>query len=366
MKNIITILDNITETSMPFNEFVIYRAKHNKDENHILVVCSKENELPKVEIPSNVKILYVGKNLFKIREELKSIIKECKKKKEVYLIHTHQLKSAFISNFAMIGTGMRKKEIFTVHSTYTGYSFHNKVFSFVNSLFSNRITCVSKTSYDKYPRIIKRIKKDRIMPIQNGVDTERIDNILGNNSTNNKKIIEFVYVARVIPIKNHEFLIDVIKTIKNGNIKFTFIGSTSGADSIIKKCKEEGLEKVIEFTNLIPREEVFKRIRNADYYISSSTLEGMPISVLEAMYCELPVILSDIPQHRELANGNSFIPIIEFDIDKWKKQIMEYINMSNKEKEKLGKKSKEYVYKYFSLKSMHNKYSKIYEELYLY
>lgn len=55
-KLLITILDCITETSMPFNEFVLYRANHFKDERQILSICNNQGYLPKVEIPENLDI----------------------------------------------------------------------------------------------------------------------------------------------------------------------------------------------------------------------------------------------------------------------------------------------------------------------
>jgi glycosyltransferase involved in cell wall biosynthesis len=41
----------------------------------------------------------------------------------------------------------------------------------------------------------------------------------------------------------------------------------------------------------------------ADYYVSSAYSEGLPTSVMEAMGCGLPVILSDIVPHKELLSS---------------------------------------------------------------
>lgn len=38
----------------------------------------------------------------------------------------------------------------------------------------------------------------------------------------------------------------------------------------------------------------------ADYYVSASTAEGLPLAPMEALGCGLPVTLSDIPPHEEL------------------------------------------------------------------
>jgi glycosyltransferase involved in cell wall biosynthesis len=49
-----------------------------------------------------------------------------------------------------------------------------------------------------------------------------------------------------------------------------------------------------------PTDDVRPYLRAADAFVSASVGEGMPNAVLEAMACGLPLLLSDIPGHREL------------------------------------------------------------------
>lgn len=51
---------------------------------------------------------------------------------------------------------------------------------------------------------------------------------------------------------------------------------------------------------LPPREDVGAYYRAADVFLSASRTEGMPYAVLEAAYCGLPLVLSDIEPHRQL------------------------------------------------------------------
>ena len=46
--------------------------------------------------------------------------------------------------------------------------------------------------------------------------------------------------------------------------------------------------------------DVLPYLQAVDYFISASSDEGLPNSVLEALATGLPVLLSDIPSHREI------------------------------------------------------------------
>ena len=361
MRVIITILDGITETSMGFNEFVLYRAKHYLDETPILIICNSQKSLPQVDIPDNLRIIYAGKNVFHIRKVIKGVIRECEKKGLSYMFHLHMVQSGLLSEVAMLGTGFRKKVLFTVHSTFSGYKFHNKILSFLNSLFAERITCVSKTSYRDYPGIIKKIKKSRIVSIQNGVDTKRIDDILEHEiNSEYRATVDFIYVARMVPIKNHKFLIEVLKR-TNKNIRFIFVGLEDPNGEIRKLAKAYKVDDRVVFTGLIPRNEVFERLAQADAYISSSVLEGLPISVLEAMYCSLPCFLSDIPQHKEIKKRtDEAVKILPLSVKSWTEELNKFSGLSKEKRIGLGKRNRVNVKKYFTLEQMHRKYDELY------
>lgn len=359
MVTLITILDAITETSMPFNEFVLYRANHYKEERQVLIVCGAKKPLPQVTIPDNLSIFYAGRNLYRIRKTVSREIATCEKNKEKYAIHLHHNKSSVLSQIAMMGTGFSKKTLFTVHSTFSGYEFHNKALSFIGSLFSNSITCVSKASFNDYPSFIKKIKKNRIKPLQNGVDIERIEKNFVKYPVEHPEVV-FVYVARMIPLKNHDFLINVIKKVGD-RAKFYFIGAKD--NRIVERIKNEGIEDKVVCLGLIPRNEVFLRLQESDVYLSTSTLEGLPISVLEGMYSGLPAILSNIVQHKEVGGNGKIVQLLPFEEDQWVSCINTYLEMSKEEISRLGCESKMYVKQNFSLESMHYKYDEIYYTL---
>lgn len=362
MQAIITILNGITETSMPLNEFVLYRASHYQDEKQILIICGSKQKHSKTKISENIDVKYTGKNPLEVRTAICQVIQNCRKQGISYIVHIHQLRSGFLSEIVMMGTDFRRKALFTVHSTFSGYKFYNKFFSYANALLAERITCVSNVSYQDYPKLVKQIKSSKMQVIQNGVDTERIDSILeGEKRIQNSEEINFIYVARQIPLKNHKFLVNVIKKCTT-KIHFTFVGVEGDNNSISEKAISEGVADRIKFTGLILRNQVYRELQNADFYVSSSTLEGLPVSVLEAMYCGLPCILSDIPQHREIAGED--VVLLPFDEDKWVREINRMAELSVKEREEMSQRTKNYVEEKFSLSKMHEQYDAIYRMLY--
>lgn len=363
-KCIITVMNTISETSMPFNEFVLYRNEKYPDIKQAVIVCSKTKPVTINNLPNNIDFYFTGFHLGKIRRILTGIYKKNKSEGIPVIVHLHQPRSGLIFYLASIFTGINKKVLFTVHSTFQMRNLKWKIMSVINSILANKVTIVSHTAYDSYPKWMKKIKGSRIEPLANGVDLERIDSILPdeNHETQTEDVKTLIYVSRMAPFKNHLFLLKVLANLQN--YKLVLIGEEDKEGRIRDFIQNHQMDCKVEITGLISRNEVFARLSKADIYVSPSLVEGLPVSVLEAMYTGLPIIISDIGPHKEIGKNIDSVKTVPLMEQKWVQVLQQYLEMDKPSLEAIGQRCKGSVQKYYSLTSMHQQYDRVYHNLF--
>ena len=154
---------------------------------------------------------------------------------------------------------------------------------------------LAKKYYDKY-----NLKLDYIL---NGIDFSKYNTTCIPEKTHLKnklglpsdKII-VVYAARFIKRKNQAFLCDVFSKLSDDEA-LILLGKGPDYSSLKKEYENN---KNIFFIGY--KENLTDYLMASDVYISPSKSEGMPAGALEALACGLPVILSDIPPHKEILN----------------------------------------------------------------
>ena len=103
-------------------------------------------------------------------------------------------------------------------------------------------------------------------------------------------------------------------------------------------------------------------LKACDAYISTSQSEGLPNGVLEAMATGLPVILSDIVQHKEIFSVNKEIGFLYRQND-----AIDFVNSMKKmyagDVKKAGIAAYNSVHENFSAKKMSERYQKIYQSM---
>lgn len=91
------------------------------------------------------------------------------------------------------------------------------------------------------------------------------------------------------PRKNSDFLLKFFKTAKLDNFTFCFCG-TDWENEI----KEYRQFVKVEYKEKIPQEEIPQFYQSIDYLLITSTMEGGPMPLLEAMACGKTVITTDV------------------------------------------------------------------------
>jgi glycosyltransferase involved in cell wall biosynthesis len=204
--------------------------------------------------------------------------------------------------------------------------------------------------------------------VQNGLNIARVDRTAANVQPQPKEKGKFTIVAisRLVEVdvKNPFAVLAAFQRGADQSSRLIYIGEGPLRHSLTTKSRETGMGSQTEFTGLIPRDAVYGHLLNADLFISTSRGEGLPISVLEAMACRCPVILSDIPPHREIAEGVDFIPLLPPDDEEgFAREIRRFTEMSAEERAEIGEKCRRFVEKRFSLDVMHAGYEEIYNQV---
>jgi glycosyltransferase involved in cell wall biosynthesis len=108
-----------------------------------------------------------------------------------------------------------------------------------------------------------------------------------------------LFVARLVPEKGAHFLIDAYNRLDTDK-KLIIAGGSSHSEEYVKSLQSKASDKVI-FTGYVYGEELQELYSNAYCYVHPSTIEGLPITLLEALAYGNCIIASDIPACVELA-----------------------------------------------------------------
>ena len=103
-----------------------------------------------------------------------------------------------------------------------------------------------------------------------------------------------LFLGRLVPEKGLSYLLDAWKSIKTDK-KLVIAGGSSDTESYVKELKQKASDDVI-FTGFVQGKILEELYSNAYLYTLPSDLEGMPLSLLEAMSYGNCCLVSDIDE----------------------------------------------------------------------
>ena len=236
-----------------------------------------------------IKILYLGKKggldlslIFK----LYSIMREY----NVDVVHTHRYVMQYaIPAAVMAGVKCRVHTVHNIAQKEVG-KYRRKLARFFfkrcNVIPVSISPLIQKTVIEEY-----NLSAEHSPVVYNGSELSRCL-IKTDYSTNSR--FGVLHIGRFNPQKNHSVIIEAAKELKQEgfNVEFLLIGGAGDQVRWQHVVKENGLEEVVRFGGL--QSNVYPFLRDADCFILPSLYEGMPVTLVEAMGCGLPIIASAV------------------------------------------------------------------------
>jgi len=119
---------------------------------------------------------------------------------------------------------------------------------------------------------------------------------------NNSDNFTVLNVGRLEKEKGSLVMLEVASILRNVNFKI--VGGGSQKKEMMKIIEDKELTNV-SLLGGIPYEEMYKVYNTSDVFVLPSFSEGLPITMLEAMASELPVIVSDVGDVSKILKGEN-------------------------------------------------------------
>lgn len=307
------------------------------------------------------------------------------KRQDPHLVHTHGVRANFIGRLAANSVGV--PVITTVHSSIYQDYFHP-----LKKLLYHRIEKFTRKNTSRFIAVAASLKQElekdgipeyKIDVVYNGI---KPDFVKGNHGPSLREELNLaadipilITIGRLEAVKNQETFLKVCALLKDYGLKFhaVIVGDGPLAGQLKAKASELGLlnpgvspsdlkgdtgsNGYISFLGF--RKDIYRLLSGSDIFMLTSTMEGLPITLLEAMAAEIPVVVSAVggmPEVISLA-GNGYTFQID-DIEQCAALIQELLGSPNL-RQQMASRGREALEKYFSYRSFVGNTFAVYEKV---
>lgn len=279
----------------------------------------------------------------KLAQELKAI-KEVKKIAEEVkpdIIHLHSSKAGVIGRIAF--DGKKIPLFYTPH----GYSFlmanydslKRMIFKGIEVLMAKRNCTTISCSFGEHQETLKMTKNATY--VNNAINVKDLKKSLDKVEVTDHPFTIFT-LGRICYQKNPALFNSIAE--KMPDTKFLWIGDG--------ELREELKSKNIEITGWVNREEALKRSMNADVFVLTSLWEGLPISLLEAMYMRKLCVVSNVIGNRNVIHNGENGYVCD--------SVEDFVKTIEERKEEYVEKAYQDLIENYEVKGQAERYAEIY------
>lgn len=298
----------------------------------------------------NINIRYLNKHGgwdFGVVKELKKAIADF----QPDIIHTH----LYVVPYILLAAPRKIKKYHTVHNIAEKEA-EGLLRAFMRiAYFAGNFTPVTISPFCRETFIkLYNYKKD-IPCIPNGIDVEKF-----KPNPIKHDIFKFICVARFEPQKNHSLLIKAFSEVHRifPDTVLELVGDGYLRPEIEKLVVDLDLGAAVIMNGIASN--IVEKNNSADVFVLASNFEGLPVSVLEAMACGLPIISTDAGGTRDIVKSGKNGFIVPIGDKEQLKNSMLRLRTDDELRNRMGEQSREYAM-LNSVRSFVKQYEQLYE-----
>lgn len=265
----------------------------------LLVIRKPLDNFIERSVDPRVKIIYLNKGMgFDIRTVWRA--NRVLKKIKPDVIHTHLQSFMYVAWYVMFH---RVRMLHTVHNTPEEESrgIRRKVLRFLFKRgkaipvgISDTITSCIKTLY----------AIDRCETVYNPVDTRRF---FPAEHEERRETFRIITIGRMTSVKNQALLIETFAAYhkRYPNSELIVLGDGPLREELVALTERLGCNECVRLPGVVS--DVRDRLVSSDVFVLTSLYEGLPMTILEAMACGLPVISTDVGGIRDIVGDNGIL-----------------------------------------------------------
>ena len=278
-----------------------------RDGHEVTVYCRPHYSLYESNEYQGIKLIHKhsfnSKHLDAITHTLICSLDTCFKSYDI--VHYHAIGPATLSFIPRLAG---KKVVVTVH----GLDWQRAKWGLLAKLYlkmGERASAFIPNHTIVVSRVLKSYYKKKYgvetSAITNGVSIPEIlpAQMIRKLGLNKGKYV--LFLARLVPEKGCHHLLEAWKKIDSDKY-LVIAGGSSHSDEYVAQLHQDAGDNVI-FTGNVKDQLLGELFSNAFLYVLPSEIEGLPISLLEAMSYSLPCLASDIPENVEALGKTGFL-----------------------------------------------------------
>jgi sugar transferase (PEP-CTERM/EpsH1 system associated) len=270
----------------------IHNMQQTSNYRHVIISLTTANSFSQSELARPIDIFVLNKsagNDFSLHSKLYRLLKQLKPD----ILHTYNLAAIEYHPIAWLA-GVKGH----IHAEH-GRDIHdpqglNVKHKWLRRLASPFIQYFIPVSQDLQKWLIDfvGIPDKKVKLIRNGINTDKFQTVKKPD-----ECLRLAIIARLTPVKDHKNLIDAFSHLTHSldaeqMPRLRVIGSGPLEQELKSYVENKGLNYCIKF--LGERHDIVELLSEVDVFVLSSIAEGIPMTILEAMSCGIPVVATRV------------------------------------------------------------------------